>query len=308
MKIVFFGTSNVALPALEALNTYHKVLAVITNPDAPVGKKQILQETPVSALAKELKLEILKPEKVKDNPVLLEKLKNIEADIFVVVSYGKILPLEIINLPKFKTINVHFSLLPKYRGASPLQFALLNGEKTTGSTIFFLDEKMDRGEIISSENFPIDEDDTLITLSERAARISSKLLLNTLIDIESGNIKPVPQNENEATYTKILTKNDGRIDWNKTAEQIHNQFRALYPWPGIWTTWQNTNIKILGCQAITEIDPNPKPVGTVNPNGIISCGQGTLLYIHELQLAGKNPVTIDSFLNGNKIFENSILA
>ncbi len=296
MKIIFFGTSNVALPVLEALHKNHDVALVVTAPDAPVGKKQIVTPSPVSLLADDLKIETLKPEIVKNNPGLVEMLKEKQADIFIVVSYGKILPLEIINFPRLKTLNIHFSKLPKYRGSSPIQSALLNGDTETATTIFVLTEKMDEGPILIQKTVSIDTDDNFLTLAERMARISAELLLETLPGYESGIVIPKEQDHTLASTVSLISKSDGKVDWNKSASAIYNQFRAFYPWPGIWTTWNNQNLKILECAPATS--ETQKPPGTVLPGGQVACGEGTTLQLFQLQLAGKTQTDIQSFLNG----------
>lgn len=306
MKIVFFGTSNVALPVLETLYQHHDMAAVVTSPDAATGRKQAFSESPVSVLAKEMDLELLKPQKVKGNLEFINQLKNYNADIFVVVSYGKILPLEVINLPPHKTLNVHFSLLPKYRGASPIQGALLRGESQTGTSIFVLDEKMDTGPIVVQKSFPIDSDDNFITLSQKLANFSAKLLLDALPQYASGEIIPLPQDDSLATYTKIIGKQDGLVDWQSSASQIYNQFRAYYPWPGVWTEWNGKKLKILDCQPMEAESPVLEP-GTVQKDGLVCCGQGTTLKLGIVQLEGKNQASVKDFLNGYPQFTGSLL-
>jgi methionyl-tRNA formyltransferase len=308
MKIVFFGTSNVALPILEALSKQHEILAVVTRPDVKVGRKQEIQDSPVSVLATEMKLKILKPQKVKGNKEFYEELKNFGADIFVVVSYGQIMPSEIINMPKYKTINVHFSVLPKYRGPSPIQFALLNGESYTGTSVFILDEKVDHGPLLATEQIQIDADDNFLTLSQKLAYKSAVVINEVIANYVLGKITPLPQNEALATYTKIITKADGKVDWSKTAGEIYNQFRAFYPWPGLWTTWQGkilklTDIQINPLQKTTE----PGKIGKVLIDGIVICGNGTSFKIKTLQLEGKTEMTVSDFVNGNRNFLGSLL-
>lgn len=307
MKIVFFGTSNVALPVLEALHREHGIAAVVTTPETKVGRKQVLSPSPVAMLAEELRLPLLKPEAVKNNPEFLQQLRAVGAEIFIVVSYGKILPAEVINLPPHKTLNIHFSRLPQYRGAAPIQFALMNGDATTATTIFVLEPELDTGPIVAQQETIIDNDDTFLTLSQRMARQSAELLLDVLPDYVRGKIAPRPQDDAQATFTKIITKQDGKIDWTKPSQEIHNQFRAFYPWPGLWTSWDNKILKILEC-APANIAPSPSEApGSVLPDGIIVCGQNTALKINSLQLEGKTPTGINQFLNGYKGFVNSRL-
>lgn len=324
MKIVFFGTSNVALPILEALSKQHEILAVVTQPDSKVGRKQEIQESPVSVLATEMKLKILKPEKVRGNQEFYQQLKNLTspspnpspggrgteqgADIFVVVSYGQIMPLEIINMPKFKTINVHFSVLPKYRGASPIQSALLNGEEYTGTSIFILDEKVDHGPLLATEVVKIDSDDNSLTLSQKLAYKSAALINTVLDDYVTGKITPLPQDESAATHTTHIEKADGKIDWSKTAGEIYNRFRAFYPWPGVWTKWNGKLLKATDLEINTQQIPteSAKP-GIVLDGGVVVCGQGTFIKIKSLQMEGKKEMLINDFINGYREFVGSRL-
>ena len=305
MRIVFFGTSNVALPVLEILYRHHDVAAVITSPDAASGRKQTLAESPVSVLAKEMDIELLKPEKVRGNADFLAQLRQLQADLFVVVSYGKILPAEVINLPPHKTLNVHFSLLPKYRGASPIQYALLNGESQTGTSIFVLDEKMDTGPIVAQKAVAVEADDNFVTLSQRLAYLSAQLLLDTLPKYVSGEAAPVSQDEALSSYTKIINKADGQVDWHKSAREIYNQFRAFYPWPGIWTQWNGKKMKILDCET-KKTEPGLLP-GVVGADGWVGCGGDSALRLKLVQLEGKSQVGMAAFLNGYPKFIGSTL-
>lgn len=290
MKIVFFGTSDIGLPILEDLIANHQVLAVVTSPDKPVGRKQELTPTPIAELAKQHKIQILKPKKVRDNPDFLSELAEIVdsryIDIFIVVSYGKILPAELLELPPLKTINVHFSVLPKYRGAAPVQFALLKGETTTGTSIFILDAEVDHGPILATKNIAIDDDDTNTTLQTKLAELSSTLLLETLPKYADGTLTPVQQDHSQATFTKLISKEDGLVDWSKPAQEIYNQFRAYQPWPGIYTTWQDKKLKIIDCKLSED---------------------KTTLELITVQLEGKNPTSMKDFLNGYPDFEMSQL-
>lgn len=306
MKTVFFGTSEAALPVLEALGKSGSVAAVVTGPDVKVGRKQSLQESPVSALAKKFGLPLFKPEKIKNNPDFLKTLQGFAADIFVIVSYGKILPLEIINLPKYKTVNVHFSLLPKYRGASPLQAALLNGDNQTAVSIFVLDEKVDHGPVLAAKTVGIAPGERYPELLKKMALKSGEVIMQTLEDYISGKITPLPQKEEEASYAKILSKADGKINWSDTAEKIHNQFRAFYPWPGIWTIWNGKVLKIADLK-IGAIGLNKKfEPGTVLEGGCVVCSNG-FIELKTLQLEGKKAMPIKDFLNGQKQFIGSLL-
>lgn len=289
MKIVFFGTSDVGLPILEALLKEHEVISVVTSPDALVGRKQILTPSPIAQFAAQNNLPLLKPEKARNNPELIAQLQNLNVDIFIVVSYGKILPEELLNIPPLKTVNVHFSLLPKYRGASPIQFALLNGETETGTTIFVLDEQVDHGPIIAQAKLDIQPDDTFLTLAPKLSQLSADLLLENLPKYQNKTLTPFDQDHLQATKATLINKQDGKIAWSKTAQEIYNQYRAFIAWPGIWTTWQDKTLKILKCVPTLETEIPPIK---------IPCGNNTFLRISELQLEGKKPTTDQEFLNG----------
>jgi methionyl-tRNA formyltransferase len=304
MKIVFFGSSNFALPILEILNTHHQVLAVVTTPDSVVGRNKELSENPVSVLAKELGLKIFKPLQVRDNDLFRLELGDLKADIFIVSAYGMLLPEAIINMPPYKTLNTHPSLLPRYRGPSPIQYAILNGDTETGTSIMVLDAKMDHGPVVTAEKYVIEADDNYITLSQKLAHASANLLYIALPDYSAGRLKPLEQNHSLATYTKIISKQDGKIDWNKKATEIYNQFRAYYPWPGIWTVWNGKIVKIIDCLPSPAQQPGLVP-GTIIEGGFIACGSSTVLQINNLQLEGKTETDIQSFLNGYKGFVGS---
>lgn len=308
MRIVFFGTSNVALPILEALSRNYELAAVVTMPDAPVGRSQTLQETPVSVLANEMKLPVFKPEKVKGDSEFISKLQSLGADLFVVVAYGQILPKEVIEMPKFKTLNVHFSLLSKYRGPSPIQTALLHGDKETGSTIFILDEQIDHGSILAHVTIPIDPDDNSISLSEKLAFASAELMVPTIAAYALGDLKPTPQDDSLASHTERIDKAHGQIEWDKSAQEIYNRFRAFFPWPGIWTKWDGKILKITDCMPTEMRDKSATDAyraGQVLPGGVVVCGNNTFLQINTLQQEGKNETKISDFLNGHQDFVGS---
>jgi methionyl-tRNA formyltransferase len=306
MNIVFFGTANFALPILEQLNQHYGVKAVITTPDAKVGRKQLLQESPVALLAKNLKISTIKPENLKNNKQFLAELQNYQPDLFVVVAYGKFLPAELIEFPKYKTINIHASLLPRYRGASPIQFALWNGDAQTGTSIMLMAPELDAGPILAQKSLPIDPHDNYLTLSGKLAKLSVELLIPTIDGYVGGSIQPQPQDENTVTWSRQITKDDGKIDWATPAQKIYNQFRALHSWPGIWTTWNGQTLKITDCTVAEGNDSEHNP-GTVTAGGKIVCGDNSLLQLNSVQLAGKNETDIKSFLNGYKNFIGSNL-
>ncbi len=312
MKIIFFGTSSVALPILNKLNVAHEVLAVVTSPDAPVGRKQILTPSPVAEFAEKLSIKTFKPEKVKGNEEILKELQNLSADIFIVVSYGKILPKEILELPPLKTLNVHFSLLPKYRGAAPIQAAIKNGDEVSGTTIFILDELLDHGPIIAQKEIAIGKDDTTPVLMEKMAEMSSELLLATLPKYQKGEITPKEQDHEKATKAPMINKTDGLLDFTSTAKICYNIYRSLQPWPGVYTYFQGKILKIIECRRLV---PSPSEgrvrerlqTGMVLPGGVIACGENTYLELLQVQLEGGKVLNIKDFINGHKDFIGTII-
>ncbi len=282
MKIVFMGTPEFSVAILEALiNSNYEVAAVITNPDAPIGRKQILTPSPVKQLIANGKwpIEVFQPATKSELLAISHKLLAIKPDLAIVAAYGKIIPKNILDIPRYGTINVHPSLLPKYRGASPIQNAILNGDKETGITIMKVDEEMDHGNIISNLKTQISKVDTYDSLSQKLAISGAELLIKVIPDYISGKIKPVEQKHTEATYTKIIKKEDGKIDWSKSAEEIERMIRAFYPWPTAWTVWNGKILKILEAEV-----------------------HGSNLAIKKLQLEGGKILSIKEFLNGHKDF------
>lgn len=299
MRVIFFGTSEVGIPILKALLQHHEVVHVVTSPDAAIGREKQIVASPIAKLAETNLIPISKPEKVKNNPEFLDFLKTQNADVFIVVSYGKILPPDLLSIPRLQTLNVHFSLLPKYRGPAPIQFALLNGDTVTGTTIFILDEQVDHGLILTSQKLAIEPRDTFETLAPKLADLSAQLLIDTLPKYEAGSITPQIQNEDEATFTQLINKEHGRINLTMSADEIFNRWRAYTPWPGIWTTYQGQVLKILECEIV---NPPETPHSLDELTEIIPCNNHTFLRLLKVQLAGKNPVTTKDFLHGHKQF------
>ena len=300
-KIIFFGTPEFAVPTLKALHQEgYNIVLVVTQPDKPVGRKGILTPPPVKVLTKELGLEVCQRF---DNLKL--KTKSLKPDLGVVVAYGEIIPKDILDLFPLGILNIHPSLLPKYRGPSPIQATILNGDKETGVSIIKLDEKMDHGAKLKTQNLKLKTDDTYVSLSQRLAMAGAQLLIDILPDYLVGKIKPVPQDDARATFTKIITKEDGRINWQKSAEEIERQIRAYAPWPGCFSEFvvngKKINVKII--EAIHELplqDDNQTNIGQFSiQNGqlFVQCGHGALL-IEKIQPEGKKEMTAKEFING----------
>ncbi len=295
LPIIFFGTSEFAVPVLESLvKDGWPVSLVITQPDQPVGRKQILTPPPVKIAAKKLGLKILQPKRLISD--FSPPAGGLISDLFVVCAYGQFIPTDLLALPKHGAINIHPSLLPKYRGPSPIQFSLLNGDQETGVSLILLDEEMDHGPILAQKKIAIGPDETCPELMSRLAKIGAGLLLKTLPKYLSGQIKPQPQNHRQATFTKILTREDGRIDWSRPARQIYNQWRASQPWPGTFTELriknQELRIKILKMRL-----SNQSALGDKKGLGMV-CGDGKILAIDQLQPEGKKTMTAEEFING----------
>ncbi len=296
INIIFFGTSDFAKIILQRLliTKNLSISAIISQPDKPVGRKKILTSSPVKIIAQQHKLTILQPKKLDD--FFYKIIKNINADLFIVAAYGKIIPLNIINLPTYKTINIHPSLLPQYRGPAPIQYALLNGNNQTGISIMLIDEKMDHGSIISNLKFPIHDDDTYITLSKKLAQQSVNLLVETIPKYISGKIKPQPQNHHQATYSKIITKEDGLITADKTAEQIYNMWRAYITWPGIYLP---TKTKLINIKPVNlQHHKKSLEIFTDNHNLFMACAHYTTIQIRTIQPPGKKSMDAKSYING----------
>ncbi len=312
IKIIFMGTPEFAIPSLKSLleNNY-KIIAVITAPDKAVGRKQILKSPPVKIEAEKNNILVLQPERIREQK-WIEKIKELNPDLIVVCAYGQIIPKEIFNIPKFGSINIHPSLLPKYRGASPIQYTILNNETETGVTLILLDEEIDHGPILSSAKYQIPNSKiTYVELNRKLAELGAQLLIETLPKWLNKEIIPQEQNHRQATFTKIIKKEDGKIDWSESAEKIDAKIRAFNPWPGAYSILDGKILKILEGEAIKEMDKSLEnlPLGTIfkaNNDILIKCGSGALK-IKNLQLEGKKPMNIKTFLNGYSRFIGSTL-
>jgi len=294
-KIIFMGTPGFGAIILEGLikNNYKPAL-VITAPDKPVGRKQILTPPLVKIIAQKYKIPVEQPKKVLNYKLQATRMKP---DLIIIAAYGEIIPKEILEIPKHGCLNVHPSLLPKYRGPSPIQAVILNGDKETGTTIILIDEKMDHGPIIANRQLPIsDPKITTDELSKELAALSIDLLVEIIPKWINGEIKARPQDKSKATYTKIIKKEDGKINWKKSAIEIERQIRAFYPWPGTFTFWKGKRIKILKAEASKTAPEN---------NLAIKCGKDYLI-IKKLQPEGKKPIEINDFLRGHPDFINFI--
>jgi len=298
-KVIFIGTSEFAVPILKSLISCRlSPVAIVTQPDKKVGRKQEIKYSPVKKLALKHKISpILQPERIIEAKPEIERL---EPDLIIVAAFGQIIPKEILDIPKKGCLNIHPSLLPKYRGPSPIQSVILAGEKVTGVTIILMDEKIDHGPIIQDTRYKIQ--DTRLTykeLLEKLADLGAELLIETIPRWMEGKIKPKPQDEKKATYTKILRKEDGQIDWQKNAEDLERQIRAFDTWPKSYTYIKSKILKILEVDVInSESDKQKGEVFLTNKKQLaVQTGKGQLK-LEEVQLEGRSPMKARDFLNG----------
>ena len=319
MNIVFMGTPDFARESLEALyNAGHKILAVVTNPDKPQGRGMKLTPSPVKQYALEQNLPVLQPEKIRKNEEFLEQIKALKPDVICVVAYGKILPKELLDVPQKGCINVHGSLLPKYRGAAPIQWAVLNGDTKTGITTMYMDVGMDTGDMILKEEVEIGENETTGELWDRLSKIGAKLLVETLKQVEAGTAPRQPQGE-DFTLAPMLEKEQAKIDWQKNAREIKNQVRGLNPIMGAYSHLNGKKIKFWKVDVIPEDtfmemyeefaeyayklkDVQPGTILYVNDKrGLYIKGNGGVLSVLELQGENAKKMPVSDFLRGNKI-------
>jgi methionyl-tRNA formyltransferase len=302
MRLVFMGTPRFAVPPLQALaKAGHDVAGVVTRIDKPAGRGRAMAQPAVKIAALEIGLAVYQPKRVRDADVI-EILRRLAPEVIVVAAYGQILPREILALPKYGCINIHASLLPLYRGAAPINWAIIHGETRTGNTIMRMEEGLDTGPILLQESIPIDPKDTAGTLTEKLSALGAKLIIAALPLIEAGKIRPEPQDSSRATLAPLLRKEDGLIDWKLSAQQIHNQVRGVTPWPGALTFLDENMVKILETETLQgRGDPGRLYEGM---QGSLDVGTGSgLLRIIRLQQAGKKPMVTADFLRGHRGIE-----
>ena len=306
MRVIFLGTPAFAVPSLQALvSSGHDVAAVFTQPDRPKGRGNELAQSPVKQAAQLLGVPVQQPERIR-RPENVEMLRALGADLMVVVGYGQIIPQSIIDMPPRGILNVHASLLPRYRGAAPIQWAIANGERITGVTIMQIDAGLDTGDMILKEETAIGPDETAPELSRRLSQMGAALLTEVIL----GQYPRQSQNDAEATYAPVLKKDDGRVDWTLPAATIYNRLRGFTPWPGAFTSFGGNQLSILAAKPCTGNDvgkcgpAGPRQAGRLVREGKLlfaCCGRATALELLEVQLAGKKRMTAEAFLNGYKI-------
>jgi len=297
MRLFFFGSSPFSLSVLEALKKVHQIVGVITQPDRPKGRGRKPAPTVVKLFAQKEGLFVLDPENL--NQKVLEILKGFSPEVLVVAAYGKILPSEYLNLATFGAINVHPSLLPKYRGPSPIQWVLLKGERETGVTTFLMDEGLDSGPILLQERVPIEDEDTYSSLFEKLSGLSAQLILKTLEEMEKGTLMPIPQDHQKACYTQKIDRSLGLINWNRPAREIWNKVRALEGWPCAYTFWKGKLLKIWRA-SLGNGKGEPGTIISLKEGIEIACSDGSLI-IRELQLEGGKRMLSFDFLRGHRL-------
>ena len=310
MRIVFMGTPDFAVPTLTALiEGGHEVVAVVTQPDKPKGRGKAVLMTPVKEKAIEYEIPVYQPVKVRD-PEFVELLKTMAPDVIVVVAFGQILPKSILDLPKYGCVNVHASLLPKYRGAAPIQWAVIDGEKESGVTTMMMDVGLDTGDMLAKAIVPLDEKETGGSLFDKLSEAGGRLCVETLAKLEKGEITPEKQGESPTAYASMLDKKMGNIDWNKSAVVIERLVRGLNPWPSAYTHLDGKTLKIWACDVLPQSASKGESgeILEVTKDAIhVQTGDG-ILVLREIQLAGKARMDAGAFLRGYKVVPGTVLS
>ena len=311
-KIVFMGTPKFAVPVLEMLIEKYGVDLVITQPDKKVGRKKVLTAPPVKVIAEEKGIKVLQPEKISGDEDVLAELKELNPDIIITAAYGQLVPETILEIPKYKCINVHGSLLPKLRGGAPIQYSILEDHGKTGITIMYMVKKLDAGDMISKVEVDILDSDNYESLHDKLSIAGRDLLKETLPNIFTENISPEKQDDSLATFARNILREDEKIDWNKSAREIFNQVRALDPMPGAFT-YLDENILKIWSSKVVELEENysAEKAGTIIKQDkkyiYILCGKNTVLKVKELQISGKKRMPVVNFLSNKKDYVGTIL-
>ena len=308
MNIVYMGTPEFAVPTLvDIFEKGYKISLVVTQEDKPKGRGKKVQYTPVKEKALELGIEVFQPRNINDSDSI-EKIKELQPDFIVVVAYGQILKNELLNIPKNGCINVHASLLPRYRGAAPINWAIINGEATTGISIMKMDEGLDTGDVVLDKSIPISEEDDFLTIHDSLSKLGGDLLINALEEMFEGKSTLTKQDHSQSNYAPMIFKETGRIDWSKSGKTIYNLVRGLKPWPNAYTSYKGDIVKIHKAKFIPEIiDSNVGKIIKVSKEGIYICVKDGHIIIEELQFPGKKILSVKQYLAGNNIEEGIIL-
>jgi methionyl-tRNA formyltransferase len=307
LRTVFMGTPTFALQTLQGLiDAGCHLVGVYTQPDRPKGRGKQLTPPPVKELALREGIPVFQPAKLRD-PETVAKLNRLKPDLIVVVAYGQILPKSVLDIPRYGCINVHASLLPKYRGAAPINKAIMDGEVETGVTTMFMDTGLDTGDMLVKKTLPIGPEETAGALHDRLAVLGREAMEETLARLCAGTLKRQAQNDDQSSYAPLMKKEDGRIDWSRSARDIHNQVRGLDPWPGAYTTFEGATLKLAATRPVNEGEGRPGTVLAADAQGVkIACGSGFLV-VKELQLAGRKRLPAADFLRGCPLAPGTVL-
>ena len=308
MKIVFMGTPDIAVGCLQKIiDEKHEILGVVTQPDKPVGRGKKMGMPPVKELALKYDIPVYQPIKARDEE-FVKVLRELNPDLIVVVAFGQILPKSILDIPKLGCVNVHVSLLPKYRGAAPINWVIINGEEKTGVTTMYMDEGLDTGDMILTSEFALDDEITAGELHDIMKEEGALLLKQTIDLIDKGEAPRIPQNHEEFTYAPMMNKTLGQIDFSKSAKEIHNLVRGVNPWPSAYTTYKGQTMKVWKTKVLNETsDKHPGTILKVDKEGIRVSTKNNVLLIKEIQMPGKKRVLVEEYIKGNNIETNEIL-
>ena len=308
MRVLFMGTPDIATRCLQKLiDEKYDIIGVVTQPDKPQNRGKKLGMPPVKELALKYDIPVYQPIKARDEE-FVATLKELNPDIIVVVAFGQILPKSILDIPKFGCINVHVSLLPKYRGAAPINWVIINGEEKTGVTTMYMDEGLDTGDMILTEEFDLDDEITAGELHDKMKDRGADVLIETLKQIEKGTAPRIPQNHEEFTYAPMMNKALGEINWSKSAREIHNLVRGVNPWPSAYTTYEGSTMKVWKTEVLNETsDKEPGTILKVDKDGIRISTKDNVVLVKEIQMPGKKRVLVSEYIKGNNINTNTIL-
>ena len=307
MKLVFMGTPDFAVPCLEELiNAGHEIIGVFTQPDKPVGRKRVMTPPPVKVCAEKNGITVYQPDSVRTEEAL-SLMKELNPDCVVVVAYGKIIPSEMLKLPKFGFVNVHGSLLPKYRGAAPIQWSIIDGETKTGVTTMQMDDGIDTGDMLEVSETEIGENETAGELFDRLAEMGGKLIVSTLSKLEKGELTPIPQDHEKSNYAKIISKEMALIDFNMSAENVFNLIRGFNPWPIAYTIIGNKRLKVFAAEKIGSVNGKAGEVVSSDGTLTVAFGDGNGLKFTDVQLEGSKRMSATEMLKGRPIEKGTIL-